>query len=176
MFRPGPVAGINQGGENSMQESTPKPPETDAMAEVEAILEKYDPESRYLKLTGHWYTLVKIIAVCFSLFQLYTAMFGLFSAQIQRPTHLMFALTLIFLLYPTRKPKKSIVSGSFQIHPLDIALSLLSVAVASYSLITYENLMESAGIYSTPQPTVSWPSSASSSPWKRRAGSSACPS
>ena len=132
-----------------MQESTPKPAETDAMAEVEAILEKYDPEARYLKLTGHWYTLVKIIAVCFSLFQLYTAMFGLFSAQIQRPTHLMFALTLIFLLYPTRKPKKAIVSGSFQIHPLDIALCLLSVAVASYSLITYETLMESAGIYST---------------------------
>jgi TRAP transporter 4TM/12TM fusion protein len=150
MFRPGPVVGINQEGENSMQESTPKPSETGAMAaDVEAILEKYDPESRYLKLTGHWYTLVKIIAVCFSLFQLYTAMFGLFSAQIQRPTHLMFALTLIFLLYPTRKPKKAIVSGSFQIHPLDIALSLLSVAVASYSLITYETLMESAGIYSS---------------------------
>jgi TRAP transporter 4TM/12TM fusion protein len=117
-------------------------------SDVDAVLEKYDPESRYLKLTGNWATLVKIIAVCFSLFQLYTAMFGLFTAQIQRPTHLMFALTLIYLLYPTRKPKRA-GSGGLQIHPVDIFLSLLSIAVASYSLFTYENLMETAGLYST---------------------------
>jgi TRAP transporter 4TM/12TM fusion protein len=117
-------------------------------ADVDAVLEKYDPESRYLKLTGNWAALVKIIAVCFSLFQLYTAMFGLFTAQIQRPTHLMFALTLIYLLYPTRKPKRAGSSG-LQIHPVDIFLSLLSIAVASYSLFTYENLMETAGLYST---------------------------
>jgi TRAP transporter 4TM/12TM fusion protein len=116
--------------------------------DVDTILEKYDPESRYLKLTDNWATLLKIIAICFSLFQLFTAMFGLFEAQIQRPTHLMFALTLVYLLYPTRKPKKA-GSSSLQIHPLDIALSLLSVAVASYSLLTYENLMETAGLYST---------------------------
>ena len=133
-----------------MQESTPKASETEVMAaDVEAILEKYDPESRFLKLTGSWMIVVKIIAVLFSLFQLYTAMFGLLDTQIQRPTHLMFALTLIFLLYPTRKPQKGTVSGIFQIHPLDITLSLLSIAVASYSLISYETLMESAGIYST---------------------------
>jgi len=131
-----------------MQESTPKPSETDAMVEVDAILEKYDPEARYLKLTGPWLAVVKIIAVLFSLFQLYTALFGLLEAQMQRPTHLMFALTLIYLLYPTRKPKKTVNRG-LQIHPLDIALSLLSIAVASYSLINYETLMESAGIYSS---------------------------
>jgi TRAP transporter 4TM/12TM fusion protein len=32
---------------------------------------------------------------------------------------------------------------------VDIFLSLLSIAVASYSLFTYENLMETAGLYST---------------------------
>ena len=148
MFRPGPVAGINQGGESSMQDSTQKQSEAATAVDVDAILEKYDPEARYLKLTGHWATLVKIIAVCFSLFQLYTAMFGLFEAQIQRPTHLMFALMLIYILYPTRKPKRA-GSGGLPIHPLDLALSLLSVAVASYSLLTYQNLMESAGLYSS---------------------------
>ncbi len=131
-----------------MQEIIQKTSETDTAAEVDAILEKYDPESRFLKLTGPWLILVKIIAVLFSLFQLYTALFGLLEAQLQRPTHLMFALTLIYLLYPTRKPKKTGHTGP-QIHPADLALSLLSVIVASYSLITYENLMESAGIYST---------------------------
>ena len=132
-----------------MQETTPKPSQADTMVEeVDAILEKYDPEARYLKLTGPWLTVVKIIAVLFSFFQLYTALFGLLEAQMQRPTHLMFALTLIYLLYPTRKPKGARRDG-LQIHPLDMFLSLLSVAVASYSLITYETLMESAGIYST---------------------------
>ena len=131
-----------------MQGTDEKLSATFTPVDVDAVLEKYDPESRYLKLTGNWATLVKIIAVCFSLFQLYTAMFGLFTAQIQRPTHLMFALTLIYLLYPTRKPKRA-GSGGLQIHPVDIALSLLSIAVASYSLFTYENLMETAGLYST---------------------------
>ncbi|MDP3284961.1 MAG: hypothetical protein Q8M56_11095, partial [Desulfobacterales bacterium] len=132
-----------------MQETTPKPLESDTMVEIEAILEKYDPEARYLKLTGHWVTLIRIIAVCFSLFQLYTAMFGLLEAQIQRPTHLMFALTLIYLLYPTKKPKKNAGSSGLQINPVDLILSILSITVASYSLFTYQNLMESAGLYST---------------------------
>jgi TRAP transporter 4TM/12TM fusion protein len=115
--------------------------------ETDDILKKYDPESRFLKLTGHWAALVKIIAIFFSIFQLYTAMFGILEPQLQRPTHLMFALALIYLLYPTRKPKVN--GSSLQIHPLDLALFLLSIVVASYSLITYENLMESAGLYST---------------------------
>ena len=131
-----------------MQGTDEKLSTTFTPVDVDAILEKYDPESRYLKLTGNWATLVKIIAVCFSLFQLYTAIFGLFAAQLQRPTHLMFALTLIYLLYPTRKSKRA-GSGGLQIHPVDIVLSFLSIAVASYSLLTYENLMETAGLYST---------------------------
>ena len=140
--------GDQTGGRGSMQDTTQKPSGAATAVDVDAILEKYDPEARYLKLTGHWVTLVKIIAILFSFFQLYTAMFGLFEAQIQRPTHLMFALTLIYLLYPTRKPKRA-GSGGLQIHPMDIILSLLSITVASYSLLTYQNLMESAGLYST---------------------------
>jgi len=129
-----------------MQETERKPSSVTTV-EADDILKKYDPEARFLKLAGPWGRLVKSIAILFSLFQLYTAMFGLFEPQVQRPTHLMFALTLIYLLYPIRKPK--VKGSSLQIHPLDLALSILSIAVASYSLITYENLMESAGLYST---------------------------
>jgi TRAP transporter 4TM/12TM fusion protein len=131
-----------------MLEAAQTPPDAVTTVDVKAILEKYDPEARFLKLTGYWAVLVKIIAICFSLFQLYTAMFGLFDPQIQRPTHLMFALALIYLLYPIGKPKNA-GTGFLQIHPLDLVLCLLSIAVASYSLLTYENLMESAGLYST---------------------------
>lgn len=122
-------------GEQSLQE---------APFNIDDLLEKFDPEARYLRLSGLWATIVKIIAVMFSLFQLYTALFGVFEAQIQRPTHLMFALTLVYLLYPFRKRK-----GRELIHPFDLVLSILSVAAGLYSILTYETLMESAGLYSS---------------------------
>ena len=55
---------------------------------VDDVLEKFDPESRFLKLSGLWLPIAKTIAILFSLFQLYTGLFGVFEAQIQRPTHL----------------------------------------------------------------------------------------
>ncbi len=107
------------------------------------LMEKFDRESRFLRLSGSWALLIKIIAIGFSLFQLYTALFGVLEAQIQRPTHLMFALALIYLLYPTRKSP-----GQSRIHPFDIFLCLLAVAAGLYPILNYETLMESAGIYS----------------------------
>jgi TRAP transporter 4TM/12TM fusion protein len=115
-----------------------------ASVNVDDLLEKFDPESRYLRLTGRWAGIVRIIAILFSLFQLYTALFGVFEAQIQRTTHLMFALCLVYLLYPLRRKR-----GDENIHPLDLFLAILSLAAGSYSLLNYEVLMESAGLYST---------------------------
>jgi TRAP transporter 4TM/12TM fusion protein len=112
--------------------------------DIDKVLEKFDPESRFLKLTGFWIPVAKTIAVLFSLFQLYTGSLGVFEAQIQRPTHLMFALALVFLLYPF-KPQKGITRP----HPVDLALAGLSVAAALYSIINYEILVESAGLYSS---------------------------
>jgi TRAP transporter 4TM/12TM fusion protein len=110
---------------------------------IDEVLEKFDPESRYLKVAGLWASIVKIIAILFSLFQLYTGLFGVFEAQIQRPTHLMFALTLVFLLYPFKKRK-----GRESVHPVDLVLAAMSAAVTLYSILNYEELMESAGLYS----------------------------
>ncbi len=107
------------------------------------VMEKFDRESRFLRLTGSWAVAVKIIAIGFSTFQLYTAVFGVLEAQIQRPTHLLFALALIYLLYPTRRRP-----GQNGIHPFDLVLCALGVAAGLYSVLNYENLMESAGIYS----------------------------
>jgi TRAP transporter 4TM/12TM fusion protein len=112
--------------------------------DIDKVLEKFDPESRFLKLSGLWVPLAKTIAVLFSLFQLYTGSLGVFEAQIQRPTHLMFALALVFLLYPF-KPRR----GRTSPHPIDLALAGLSVAAALYSVINYEIIVESAGLYSS---------------------------
>ncbi len=110
---------------------------------VDDLMEKFDRESRFLRVSGGWAAIVKIIAIAFSVFQLYTALFGVLEAQIQRPTHLMFALTLIYLLYPFRRDRSSAV-----VHPLDLGLAILSVAAGSYNIINYESLMESSGLYS----------------------------
>ena len=112
--------------------------------DIDKVLEKFDPESRFLKLSGLWLPLAKTIAVLFSLFQLYTGLFGVFEAQIQRPTHLLFALALVFLLYPF-KPRKGITTP----HPIDLIMTVLSVAAALYSIINYEIIVESAGLYSS---------------------------
>ena len=112
--------------------------------DIDKVLEKFDPESRFLKLSGLWLPLAKTIAVLFSLFQLYTGLFGVFEAQIQRPTHLLFALALVFLLYPF-KPRKGITTP----HPIDLIMAVLSVAAALYSIINYEIIVESAGLYSS---------------------------
>jgi len=111
---------------------------------VDDLMEKFDREARYLRITGLWATVVKIIAIGFSLFQLYTALFGVLEAQIQRPTHLMFALALIYLLYPTSGKSKIQV----RVHPFDLSLAILSCGLGLYSILNYETLMESAGIYS----------------------------
>ena len=73
---------------------------------VEKILEKYDKESATRSLSSFWNIVVRIICVAFSLFQLYTAAFGVFEAQIQRAIHLGFALVLVYLLYPARLSKR----------------------------------------------------------------------
>ncbi|WP_203289825.1 TRAP transporter permease [Metabacillus indicus] len=98
--------------------------------EQQAILEKYDPESATRKLTGIVAWIVFFGLLAFSLFQLYTAIVSVFTAQIQRSVHLGFALSLIFLLFPMTKSKKR--TGRWQVSPLDIVLSLLSIAVGAY--------------------------------------------
>ncbi|MBP1719932.1 MAG: transporter, fusion protein, partial [Deltaproteobacteria bacterium] len=77
-----------------------KPEVTDE--EIAAILKKVDKESTFRKLSGFSYRLVFWIAVGWSCFQLYTAMFGMLAAQLQRSIHLSFAFVILFLLYPFR--------------------------------------------------------------------------
>ncbi|MBU1743755.1 MAG: TRAP transporter permease [Proteobacteria bacterium] len=47
--------------------------------------------------------IVRIVALCMAVFQIYTAQFGLFSAMVQRPVHLAFACALVLLLIPINR-------------------------------------------------------------------------
>jgi len=83
---------------------------------------------------------ISAIAICFSLFQLYTAIFGVLDAQIQRSIHLSFGMALVFLLYPSR--------GSWsrtKLHPLDVVLAIVAACVPLYVVVNYQELVLRAG-------------------------------
>ena len=109
--------------------------------DVEKILEKYDRESTTRTLSPSWNTLVKAVCILFSLFQLYTAAFGVFEAQIQRSIHLGFVLVLVYLLYPARISCRK--SG---MKVTDVLLAVLGLAVGAYVVIEYTDLMMRAGL------------------------------
>lgn len=113
--------------------------------DMEDILKKYDPEARTRSLTGIVGWIVFIGLLSFSLFQLYTAIFGVFTAQIQRSIHLGFALGLIFLLFPAVKSHLHQQKGRFQVAWYDGLLSILGVVVGSYWPLMIQDLVLRVG-------------------------------
>ncbi|MFZ5943542.1 MAG: TRAP transporter permease [Bacillota bacterium] len=110
----------------------------------EEILRKYDKESDYRKLTGFTAKFISALAITFTLFQLYTATFGVLDAMIQRSIHVSFGFALIFLLYPARKQW-----SRFKIHPIDILFSIVGAAVPLYIVTFYKDLVMRAGTVTT---------------------------
>lgn len=105
------------------------------------VLKKYDKESDTMLYTGVMAKIVSAIAITFSVFQLYTAIFGVLDAQLQRAVHLGFALALSYLLYPTRKSW-----SRTKVHPFDVLLSILGAAAPAYICIMYRELAMRAGM------------------------------
>ena len=120
--------------------------------EQQKLLEKYDPEAGTRKLKGIVGYIAFIGLLAFSLFQLYTAIFGVFTAQIQRTIHLGFALSLIFLLFPANRKKRQ--KGKFQIAWYDIVLAVLSIGVGAYWPLFFEDLVMNVGRLGTLDFTV----------------------
>ena len=103
---------------------------------AEAVLKKYDRESNTMQYTRLMAKIVSALAITFSVFQLYTAIFGVLDAQLQRAVHLGFGLALSYLLYP------ALDSWSRQtIHPLDVILAVLGAAAPAYIVYEYQNLV-----------------------------------
>lgn len=71
---------------------------------------------------------IRILAIAFSCFHLYTALFGLMEPMIQRAIHLGFALILTFLVHPSKKKEYKI---------FDILMIIISLVSILYILINY---------------------------------------
>lgn len=108
------------------------------------ILRKFDRESDFRVLTGISAKIVAAIAICFSLFQLYTGVFGVLDGMIQRSIHISFGLCLMYLLYPMRKKW-----SRDRFHPVDVALSVIAAAVPMYIVVNYQDLVLRAGRVTT---------------------------
>ena len=108
---------------------------------AEAVLKKYDRESNTVHYAGLPKKIVAAIAITFSVFQLYTATFGILDAQLQRAVHLGFGLALAYLLYPFRR---AWTRDSF-FHPIDVLFAVLGAAAPAYIVIQYRELVARAG-------------------------------
>ncbi len=90
------------------------------------------------ELRGCWFGLVAGMAVGFSLFQLYTSIFGVLLAYQQRIVHLTLAVGMGFLLYPSG-PKKRDLSM------LDILAGLGVFGILGYIFYDYRTFAFRAG-------------------------------
>lgn len=117
---------------------------------TDEILAKYDREHAYRRLQGPVAKFVFLVAVIWSLAQLYTAAFGVFPSTLQRAPHVGVALVLIFLLYPAKRGSKS-----DKIPFYDYLLSLAGFGVSLYHVIFYSELIHRAGVYTQTDMIVS---------------------
>jgi TRAP transporter 4TM/12TM fusion protein len=113
----------------------------DAEMSAEEVMKKFDKESDKRDPIGIWHYLIAAICILFACFQLYTAVFGVLDAHLQRATHLMFGLTLIFLLYPGRKSW-----SRSKMHPIDVIFALLGIGSTLYLILNYQQLVLRAGM------------------------------
>ena len=119
-------------------------------AQADAVLKKYDRESNTVHYAGLPKKIVAAIAITFSIFQLYTATFGVLDAQLQRAVHLGFGLALAYLLYPFRRAW----TRDCFFHPIDVLFAILGAAAPAYIVIQYRELVTRAGTVSPPDVIV----------------------
>lgn len=109
--------------------------------EMQEKLKSLDKESNTVEYKGICGKIVAIICICFSLFQIYTGLFGTLDAMIQRCIHLSFGICLVFLLCPTKK--SWVKEGRF--HPIDVILAVIAMIPPIYILVNYQQLILCAG-------------------------------
>lgn len=129
------------------RKKTQQAPETISSEEA---LSRYDKESATRHLHGPAERITFLLAVCWSLFQLYTAIFGTFPSTIQRGAHIGAAMMLVYLLYPMRKGK-----DLDKVPWYDYILCIISLCVGLYHVVNFDALQLRSGIYNTVDTIVS---------------------
>lgn len=121
------------------------PPEGEATVNSEEIMRQFDKESDYRVLGGFLGKLIAALAIAFSLFQIYTAVFGVLDAMIQRSIHLSFAFALIYLLYPSSKRWRR-----DRLNPIDAMLAVFGAAAPLYITVLWTKTLSQRAGSATP--------------------------
>lgn len=103
---------------------------------VDEVMRKFDKEADHRNLVGFLGKVVAAIAIAFSLFQIYTAIFGVLDAMMQRTIHLSFAFALIFLLYPTSKKWRR-----DRLNPFDALLAIVGAGAPLYITFLWTHVL-----------------------------------
>ena len=127
--------------ENKVTEHPVIHEESLTLEQQQALLEKFDLESNQRNPQNIMKYVIYLGLLAFTLFQLYTAIYGQFPAQIQRTVHLGFALTFIFLLFPAAKKLKKNTIPFY-----DYILAIIAIFVGSYWVLNYDRLVQRCGL------------------------------
>lgn len=106
-------------------------------AEIDRLIEQFDPESSFRRLVGVSAGIVTVIAVALSAWHYYTAGFGLHNEIAHRAIHLSVVLGLCFLVFPRQKR----LPGPWE--------WIVSLGLVTFYLLMGWNLMQS---FSEPVP------------------------
>lgn len=106
------------------------------------LVAKYDKESSFRQLKGKLGWIITVMAIGFSIYQLYASILPPPPAQVHRSIHLAFALGLIYLLFPaTKKADRSKLSV------IDALLALGAIASSLYWVFNFNELILRVGAF-----------------------------
>ena len=103
-------------------------------------LSTLDKESAYRTFTGWQNTVITIILICFTTFQLFSSITGRVPQQQVRYIHLGFAIALAYWLYPA-----SVKFSRTKLNVFDFILGSGFVGVVGYCVFNYAELLKRAG-------------------------------
>ena len=105
-------------------------------SKVNDLIEKYDAESRYRRLSGLQGKFITAWLCAMSLFHLYTAGIATMPITIQRAVHLTFAIVAVYILFPARR------GGSKTSTPIyDWILAAVAGGVIGYIIFFFKDLI-----------------------------------
>ena len=120
--------------------------ETLSAVEATELDSKYKCKGLAREYIGKTAFFISVLAVIWSIFQLYAAGTGVLDAIRLRAWHIIFLLTMAFLLYPARKRNKEVMK-----YPkvLDIICIILSFISFGYFLLNYNHIALRGGFLLT---------------------------
>ena len=124
--------------ENQMENLGP----TSNEAELKEMMKNLDREQAYREHTCWRQYITVVVSIAFVIFQLYSSLSGMVTAQVLRATHLAFVQMLAFLLFPaTKKLPRNHLPW------YDVVLALVGAVCWFYIVVNFQELARRTGAF-----------------------------